>query len=102
MISALCSACLRLFEEYPLVEPAIIALVSLYVYYQILVVKPVTLVCKPSTSFSALLRDKMPILNENYKPTMWCFESRLQTIFASLVRSTIPNITYKREVRITF
>lgn len=99
MISALCSACLRLFEEYPLVEPVVIALVSLYVYYTILVVKPVHLHSKSTSSFSKLLRQNMPILYENYRPTIWCFESRLQTIFASLARRTIPKIEYKREVR---
>ena len=70
MLSALCAACLRLFEEYPLVEPAIIALVSLYVYYQILVIRPVTLHSKSSSPFTKLLKKHMPILTENYKPTM--------------------------------
>ena len=42
----------------------------------------------------------LPITNEHYKPTFWCFESRIQTIFASILRSTIPDITYKREVRV--
>ena len=40
----------------------------------------------------------LPITNEHYKPTFWCFESRIQTIFASILRSAIPDITYKREV----
>jgi len=102
MLSALCAACLRLFEEYPLVEPAIIALVSLYVYYQILVIRPVNLHCKSSSPFTKLLKKHMPILTENYKPTIWCFEARLQTVFASLMRRTIPKIEYKREIHKLF
>ena len=71
MLSTLCVAFLRLCEEYPLVEPAIIALVSLYVYYQILVIRPVNLHCKSSSPFTKLLKKHMPILTESYKPTMW-------------------------------
>ena len=70
MLSALCAAFLRLCEDYPLVEPAIIALASLYVYYQILVIRPVNLHCKSSSEFTKLLKKHMPILKETYKPTM--------------------------------
>ena len=87
MLSALCSACLKLFEKYPLCEPAIIALVSLYVYYQILVVKPVTLHCKSTTWFSKLLKKKMTILIEPYKvwKNTWSLKKMQKLIFFLII-----------------
>ncbi len=69
------------------------------VYYQLVVIRPVILHSKPNSRFEAFLLQALPILNEHYWPTFWCFESRLQTILASLVRSTIPDIRYRREVK---
>lgn len=37
-----------------------------------------------------------------YKPAIWCFESRLQTIFGFLIRDTIPKIDYNREIHKLF
>ncbi|TMW39605.1 hypothetical protein DOY81_015315, partial [Sarcophaga bullata] len=34
-----------------------------------------------------------------YWPTFWCFESRAQTVFASIIRSqALPKINYRREI----
>ena len=45
------------------------------------------------------LEKNLPLLRENYWPTLWCFEARFQTIFASILRSAIPDIQYRRQVR---
>jgi hypothetical protein len=83
--------------------PLPILFLSLHqVYYQLVVIRPVILHCKPNSRYQAFLRQALPILNENYWPTFWCFESRLQTILASIVRSTLPDIRYRREVSKTY
>lgn len=87
-----------ILEEYPLMGLAFFFLAGMLVYYQLVVVRPVILHCHPASTFDSFLRQKLPILCENYWPTFWCFESRLQTIFASFVRSTISDIRYRREV----
>ena len=120
MISAIFSECLRLTEDYPLIQLATIATISGYVYYQILLVRKAILHSKAGSSFTKDLLKEMPILQENCKlvhswiirclssnffvlfildkPTFWCFESRMQTVFSSLLRRTLPDISYKREV----
>ena len=66
------------------------------VYYWLKVVKPVELYSKSGSAFTNFLKENMPIVNEIYYPTIWCFESRFQTVFASFVRAMIPDISYKR------
>jgi hypothetical protein len=47
--------------------------------------------------FKDFLLANVPILQEKYWPTLWCFESRAQTVLASLLRSRLlPNIKYQR------
>ena len=47
--------------------------------------------------FKDFLLAHVPILQEKYWPTLWCFESRAQTVLASLLRSRLlPNIKYRR------
>jgi len=47
--------------------------------------------------FKDFLLAHVPILREKYWPTLWCFESRAQTVLASLLRSRLlPNIKYRR------
>ena len=48
--------------------------------------------------FQKFLKKNLPILSENYLPTFWCFEARMQTVLASFLRRTLPNINYRREV----
>jgi abhydrolase domain-containing protein 1/3 len=39
------------------------------------------------------------MLEMKFWPTIWCVESRAQTVFASLLRSNImPDINYRREI----
>ena len=66
-------------------------------FLPIVVVRPVILHYNLTSRFGQFLQT-LPITNEHYKPTFWCFESRIQTIFASILRSAIPDINYKREV----
>ncbi|XP_063220007.1 phospholipase ABHD3 isoform X2 [Bacillus rossius redtenbacheri] len=41
----------------------------------------------------------MPVLNEKFWPTLWCVESRLQTVLAGFLRSTVlPHVKYRREL----
>ena len=80
-----CSGCyfvafLWLPEEYHLFELSIIALGSLCIYRNFFVVQPVKLYCKPSSPLTKLLIKHMPILKESYKPSIWYFESQLQTM----------------------
>lgn len=47
--------------------------------------------------FKDFLLAHVPILQEKYWPTLWCFESRAQTVLASLLRSRLlPSIKYRR------
>lgn len=49
--------------------------------------------------YKGYLTKNVPILELKFWPTFWCFESRAQTVFASILRSTmIPAIEYRREV----
>jgi abhydrolase domain-containing protein 1/3 len=100
MITAIWEELGFLLEEYPLLGLAFFFLTGLIVYYQLVVVRPVILHCQPSSQLNAFLRSNVSMINEQYKPTFWCFESRIQTIFASFVRATIPDIRYRREVSI--
>lgn len=59
------------------------------------------LVCSDG-KFKNFLASHVPILQEKYWPTFWCFESRLQTAFASLLRSVYPNVKYRRWVLCSF
>lgn len=56
--------------------------------------------CREGTKLHNLLQE-LDILKEEYRPTFWCYESRMQTVLASLVRHTLPNIVYRRET-VTF
>ncbi|KAG8222396.1 hypothetical protein J437_LFUL003017 [Ladona fulva] len=60
-------------------------------------IKPL-LVCSKGR-YQAFLENNVPILREKYWPTVWCFESRVQTILASVLRSSIlADINYRREI----
>ncbi|CAO1316499.1 unnamed protein product [Diamesa hyperborea] len=68
------------------------------VYYLIEVVKRPILAVKKGP-FKDYLLKYVPTLELKFWPTWWCFESRAQTVFASIIRSNLlPNIDYKREI----
>lgn len=75
------------------------ALVSGYVvYYFAEVVKRPYLAVKAG-AFKEFLLQNVPDIDTKFWPTFWCVESRAQTIFASILRSSIlPQIQYRREI----
>ncbi|XP_064091116.1 protein ABHD1-like isoform X2 [Macrobrachium nipponense] len=40
----------------------------------------------------------MPILQENYYPTPWCVDGRLQSIIGCVIRGLMPDMAYEREL----
>lgn len=47
--------------------------------------------------FEDYLLKKVGTIQAKYWPTIWCIESRAQTIFASILRSKVlPDINYNR------
>ncbi|OXU31589.1 hypothetical protein TSAR_010251 [Trichomalopsis sarcophagae] len=67
-------------------------------YYFFEVVKTPLLVCARGP-FYDFLNENVPILKSKFWPTLWCFESRAQTIFASIVRARyLPRMKYRREL----
>lgn len=68
------------------------------VYYLFEVVKTPMLVCAKGP-FRSFLEAHVPLVRNKFWPTLWCFESRAQTIIASVLRSRIlPPIIYRREI----
>ena len=100
MFEILWNEIVHLRTNYPTLSPALLVLIGLQVYYRVVVVNSSKLHCKQDSLYHKFLKGNLPILKEAYFPTFWCFESRMQTILASILRSTLPNINYRREVRI--
>lgn len=76
---------------------AVTGLLALYVYYENRVVALPQLHCNENTKFHSVL-NTMAVLQEEYRPVFWCWEPRLHTLMASIVRRSIPNIRYDRQV----
>jgi len=83
-------------HENPQRSFTIVLAVMLLVYYIRTVAKVPLLACR-NGKFSSFLAQHCPVLQQKYWPTIWCFESRLQTVFASVLRTSIPQLQYKRE-----
>lgn len=72
--------------------------VGFCIYYLCEVVKTPLLVCADGP-FRSFLEANIPLVQNKFWPTLWCFESRAQTIMASILRSRIlPSIKYRREI----
>lgn len=84
--------------ERPWASLTSLVVAGLVVYYHLKVVAPVKFICKKGSQLEKLFRKSLPVANEMFKPTIWCFEARFQTIFASVCRAFIPDIPYRREV----
>ncbi|KAG5320446.1 ABHD3 Phospholipase, partial [Pseudoatta argentina] len=68
------------------------------IYYFCEVVKTPLLVCA-NGPFRSFLETNIPLVQNKFWPTLWCFESRAQTIMASILRSRIlPYLEYRREI----
>lgn len=82
---------------HPLLSFSVAATLGVYIYYKWNVVRLPNLHCKQGTSFHNLL-SKLSIVSQEYRPTFWCWEPRLQTMLSSMVRHTLPDIHYNREI----
>lgn len=67
-----------------------------YVYYVKNVVRKPELICSDS-GFKNFLIQNCPILNQEFKPTIWCAHTHAQTLLANGIRAVIPIPQYRRE-----
>lgn len=66
-------------------------------YYFREVAKCPSLICREG-KFRSFLLQHCSLLHETFRPTLWYFESRLQTVLASCFRSRLSKLQYRREV----
>ncbi|KAG6795691.1 phospholipase ABHD3 isoform X1 [Apis mellifera caucasica] len=92
---------LSIFEpllDIPVVYYGALLGVGFCIYYLFEVVKTPMLVCA-NGPFREFLEEHVPLVRNKFWPTLWCFESRAQTVIASVLRSRIlPPIHYRREI----
>lgn len=87
----------QFYHENPMLVVSTFMLAVTYIYYSLAVVSMPTLHCRKDTALHSLL-DSLSIMHEAYRPTFWCWEPRLQSMLASFIRQTIPDIKYRREL----
>jgi len=87
----------QIIVGHPVLSVSVATTFGIYLYYRSFVVCQPRLHCKQGTYLHHLL-DRLAIVKEEYRPTLWCWEPRLQTMLASVVRHTLPTINYTREV----
>lgn len=69
-----------------------------FLYYFLEVAKRPAVFCSDG-KFRKFLYSYMPLLNERFWPTIWCFESRAQTMFSTFLRTKfLSNVQYSREI----
>ena len=71
-------------------------LVIYILYYFIFVVKKPDIACKDQ-KFKDFLLNHCPVLSSKFKPTIWCFESRMQTILRAFIPTSLK-VTYEAEI----
>ena len=75
--------------------PIFVAFFVIYVsYYFIYVVQKPQLVCKQGP-FREFVEKNCILLKEAYRPTIWCFNSHLQTVIRAVLRSR-PAVPFRR------
>ena len=79
------------YQENPMLVVSNIVMAVTNIYYSLAVVSNLTLYCRKDTALHSLV-DSMPLVHEVYKPTFWCWEPRLQSMRASFIRETDPEI----------
>ncbi|XP_022338038.1 phospholipase ABHD3-like [Crassostrea virginica] len=84
------------FEQISSFSIVVFFVISYLTYYFLFVVKKPRLACRDE-KFKNFLLDNCPILHEKFKPTIWCFESRAQTIIRAIVKSS-PKVSYESEL----
>lgn len=67
-----------------------------YVYYVKNVVRKPEIICSDK-GFRKFLLDNCPIINQEFKPTIWCAHTHAQTLLANGIRAVIPIPQYRRE-----
>jgi len=83
--------------DSPLLFVSLLATLAVYIYYRQAVVHVPKLHSKEGSVIDNLVSG-LEFLQEEYWPTFWCWEARLQTVLASLLRSTLAPVHYSREV----
>jgi len=87
----------QFYQENPMLVVSAIVLTITYIYYSLRVVAKPVIHCKKNTVLHELV-DSLPVTKEEYRPTFWCWEPRVQSMVAMFIRQLIPDILYKREV----
>lgn len=85
------------YSECPRLMLGLTVSAGFLLYYFIEAVKRPLLACRQG-AWRGFLESHLTILQERYWPTPWCYESRCQTILASVLRSRLPHIRYRREL----
>ncbi|KAJ6642732.1 Ceramide phosphoethanolamine synthase, partial [Pseudolycoriella hygida] len=71
----------------------------LFLYYHTLANNQRPTLAVSDGAFKKFLLENVPTVESKFWPTIWCVESRAQTVFASILRSKIfPKIHYRREI----
>ncbi|XP_059481158.1 protein ABHD1 [Neocloeon triangulifer] len=87
------------FPEIPRWSMGLLLGTGFVTYYLYEAVKHPILACNRNSKFREFLENHVPIMREKFWPTVWCFESRLQTVFASVLRQhTLSDIVYRRQI----
>ena len=66
-------------------------------YYLSSVAKKPEFYCRAG-KFRQVLESMVPILNEKFYPTPWCFGRHSQTAMSNFIRGFVPNVKYQREL----
>jgi len=86
------------YHENPMLVTSTFIIILLYIYYRIKVVTKPVLYSKKSSNFTRLL-ESLPIMQEYYFPTFWCWESRVQSMVAAFVRNLrLSKLDYTRQM----
>lgn len=84
------------YESNPGTSVALFAFMLYYVYYVKNVVRKPELVCS-DRGFRKFLFENCPIIDQEFKPTIWCAHTHAQTLLANGIRAVIPIPQYRRE-----
>lgn len=84
------------YESNPGTSVFLCAFMLYYLYYVKNVVRKPELVCS-DTGFRKFLMDNCPIIDQEFKPTIWSVNTHAQTLLANGIRAVIPIPQYRRE-----
>lgn len=84
------------YESNPTTSFFLCIFMLYYVYYVRNVVRKPELICSDNR-FRKFLVENCPIINQEFKPTIWCAHTHAQTLLANGIRAVIPIPQYRRE-----